>query len=196
MSDASTIPGHVTSTSGSVQAGTRIVRHVMVFGEFGRFGNLQPESLQGTVDSTVAALLTGAGLDLVGTSRMPANYEIGGVRVGIPTHSRVLPYVLSGMGGAQLSPSARFTYADGLLPTVDPTIAMPALGQDVTSDIVSAGDFAQPASSSAFMFSVGAGAQVAIARHWMADAGYRYSHISTDTPLHTQGMTFGFGYRF
>jgi opacity protein-like surface antigen len=46
------------------------------------------------------------------------------------------------------------------------------------------------------MFSVGGGAQVEIARHWMADAGYRYSRISTDTPLHTGGMTFGFGYRF
>jgi hypothetical protein len=28
------------------------------------------------------------------------------------------------------------------------------------------------------------------------DAGYRLSRITADTPINTQGATFGFGYRF
>ena len=39
------------------------------------------------------------------------------------------------------------------------------------------------------------------APHWVVDAAYRYSRIAADTtlsasPLVTNGMTFGFGYRF
>jgi len=46
------------------------------------------------------------------------------------------------------------------------------------------------------MYSLRGGIEVPVARHWAIDAGYRFSRISTDTPVHAQGMTFGFGYRF
>jgi opacity protein-like surface antigen len=51
------------------------------------------------------------------------------------------------------------------------------------------------------MFTFGGGLQIPVATHWTADAGYRYSRIAADTtlsasPLTTNGMTFGFGYRF
>jgi opacity protein-like surface antigen len=71
----------------------------------------------------------------------------------------------------------------------------------VTDVITSAGGFTEPSASSAFMFTLGGGVQVPVAPHWIVDAGYRYSRISADTtlsasPLSTNGMTFGFGYRF
>jgi opacity protein-like surface antigen len=61
--------------------------------------------------------------------------------------------------------------------------------------------FTQPASSTAFMFSLGGGVQTLVAPHWIVDVGYRYSRIAADTtlsasPLNTNGLTFGVGYRF
>ena len=58
------------------------------------------------------------------------------------------------------------------------------------------GDFTQPASTTAFTFSLGGGVAIPVARHWTADAGYRFSRIAADTPLNAQGVTFGVGYRF
>ena len=36
---------------------------------------------------------------------------------------------------------------------------------------------------------------VPVASHWAIDAGYRFSRIDADTPVNTQGVTFGVGYR-
>ena len=71
----------------------------------------------------------------------------------------------------------------------------------MTTALTSAGSFTDPEASTAPMFSVGGGAQVPLAPHWVVDAAYRYSRIAADTtlsasPLITNGMTFGFGYRF
>jgi opacity protein-like surface antigen len=75
------------------------------------------------------------------------------------------------------------------------------VGTDVTPDITSAGIFAEPPASTAFMFTLGGGVQIPVASHWVVDTGYRYSHIAADSmlstsPLNANGMTFGFGYRF
>jgi opacity protein-like surface antigen len=66
----------------------------------------------------------------------------------------------------------------------------------VTTQLVTAGDFTAPAPSNAFMFTLGGGVEVPVARHWAIDAGYRFSRIAASTPVNAQGATFGFGYRF
>ena len=136
-------------------------------------------------------------MTVVGGGSLPASYYTGGLRVEVPIKSRVVPYVLGGVGAAHLSPEARFTFSSGTLPDG----STPATGTDVTDVITSAGAFTEPAASSAFMFTLGGGVQVPVAPHWIVDAGYRHSRISADTtlsasPLSTNGMTFGFGYRF
>ena len=110
----------------------------------------------------------------------------------MPTRGRVAPYALGGIGFARLTPTAAFTYQGGTMP--DGTT--PSIGDDVTSGIVTAGAFTTPDPSTSFMFTLGGGVVVPIARHWAFDAGYRFSRIDADTPINTQGMTFGFGYRF
>jgi opacity protein-like surface antigen len=77
-----------------------------------------------------------------------------------------------------------------------PNGTTPSVGDDVTSEIVSAGAFTTPDASNSFMFTLGGGVAVPVARHWAVDAGYRFSRIDADTPINAQGMTFGFGYRF
>ena len=182
------------TTSGNVLAegGVRIAPHLSVFGNVGQFHDLQPSDVQPAVDATTASLSQSSGLDLVGNGRVPAWYSVGGLRFDVPTRGRVTPYALGGIGFARLSPTATFTYQSGTMPNG----TTPSVGDDVTSEIVSAGAFTAPAASNSFMFTLGGGVAVPVARHWDVDAGYRYSRIDADAPINTQGMTFGFGYRF
>lgn len=179
-----------------LEGGVRIARHVKLFGDIGRFHNLQGE-LQPTLDATTSALAANQGLGVTGGGTLPATYFTGGLRVEVPTGTRVIPYVLGGAGVAHLSPTAKFTFASGPMPDG----STPDVGTDVTSALTSSGSFTAPPASSAFMFTLGGGVQIAVAKHWQAEAGYRYSRIAADTtlsasPLTTNGMTFGFGYRF
>jgi opacity protein-like surface antigen len=201
-------PGYVTGLGGFassvgnttgdllLEGGVRIAPHVMVIGNVGRFGNLQSD-LQPTLDATTSALAANQGLTVIGGGSIPATYVSGGMRVEVPTNSRVMPYVLGTVGVARLSPTASFTFSSGTLPDG----STPVAGTDVTTALTSAGAFTEPPASSALMFTLGGGVQVPVARHWVVDAGYRYSRIAADTtlsasPLSTNGMTFGAGYRF
>jgi Outer membrane protein beta-barrel domain len=181
-------------TSGDVlgEVGVHIAPHLSVFADIGQFHNLQPSQAQPTVDSTVATLAAG-GLAVTGVARVPAFYSMGGLRWTVPMNARLSPYVFGGLGFARLSPTATFTYTSGTL--VGATIP-PNAGDDVTAQITSLGDFTQPPSSTAFMFSLGGGLEAPIAPHLVADVGYRVSRVSADTPVHAQSVTFGVGYRF
>ncbi|MBI3492738.1 MAG: porin family protein [Acidobacteria bacterium] len=150
-----------------------------------------------TLTNTATALSTNQGLTVIGGGTLPAWYGLGGVRVEIPTQSRVLPYMLGGVGVVRLNPNAIFTFSSGSMPDG----STPAVGEDVTSAISTAGYFTAPAPSTAFMFTLGGGVQTLVAAHWVVDAGYRYSRIAADTtlsatPLNANGLTFGIGYRF
>ena len=173
-------------------AGVRIAPHLLVFGSFGQFHNLQPSAAQPAVDSTTASLAAAQGLSVVGTARVPAWDGLGGLRYQVPMQGRVSPYVLGGLGAARLTPTGSFTYTSGTLP--DGTTAN--AGDDVTDQLVTAGDFIAPPASTAFMFTLGGGVEVPVARHWAVDLGYRFSRVEAAAPLNAQGATFGFGYRF
>jgi outer membrane protein with beta-barrel domain len=182
------------ATSGDVlgEIGVRVARNLFVFGDVGQFHNLQPSLIQPTVDATDAAL-SADGLAVTGTGRVPAWQTLGGLRYQIPTRVGATPYVLGGAGLARLTPAAQFVYASGTLPgaTLSPTV-----GDDVTSQLVSLGDFTQPAATNALMFTVGGGVQVPVASHVSVDVGYRVSRINADTPVNAQSVVAGVGYRF
>jgi opacity protein-like surface antigen len=99
--------------------------------------------------------------------------------------------VLGGAGLARLSPTAEFLYASGSIPG-----AAPMPGDDVTSQLVSLGDYTNPAATNAFMFTVGGGVQMPIAPRLSVDVGYRVSRIDSDTPVNAQSIMAGVGYRF
>jgi opacity protein-like surface antigen len=180
------------NTSGDVvgEAGVRVAPNLFVFGNLGRFENVAPSAFQQTVDATSATLATG-GLAVTGTARVPAWYTMGGVRWIVPTSTRIAPYVFGGAGLAHLTDAATFTYTSGTLAG-----ATPIAGDDVTQQLISLGDYVQPASSNAFMLSFGGGVQVPAAPHLVVDVGYRVSRLSTDSPFNAQSVTFGFGYKF
>lgn len=182
------------TTSGNAlgEVGARLAPHLLVFGNIGRFRDLQPSDLQPSVNFTTTVLSSSQGLNVIGTGRVPAWYSTGGLRFEVPLLGRVAPYVLGGIGFARLSPTAQFRFSSGTLPDG----SVPAVGEDVTPTLVAAGDFTTPAASTAAMFTLGGGVEVPVARHWAVDVGYRFSRIAADTPLNAQGATFGFGYRF
>ena len=128
---------------------------------------------------------------------LPAWYGIGGVRGEIAASKHLLPHLLGGVGAAHLDPTAQITFNSGTLPDG----SSPASGTDVSAALAARGTYTMPPASTAFMFTLGGGAQIPLAPRWMVDAGYRYSHIAADTSLsatalNTNSMTFGFGYRF
>jgi len=188
----------VGNTTGSILAegGVRVAPHVMVIGSIGRYSDLQSE-LQPTLDGTTSALATTNGLTVTGGGSLPATTFSGGLRAEIPVNDHVLPYVLGTIGVAHLTPQPAFTFSSGTMPDG----STPAVGTDVTAALTTAGSFTTPASSNAFLLTLGGGVQVPVVPHWVVDVGYRYSRIAADstlsaTPLNLNGMTFGFGYRF
>jgi len=182
------------ATSGDVlgEAGVRIAPHLLVFGDLGHFHNLQPFGVQEDVDNAATTLASTDGLDVIGTGRVPAWYSIGGLRYDVFNARRATPYLLGGFGFARLTPNARFTFSSGTLPDG----STPAVGDDVTAQVVSTGFFTTPPASTAAMTTLGGGVDVQLARHWTVDAGYRFSRVQADVPLNAQSTTFGFGYRF
>jgi opacity protein-like surface antigen len=178
-------------TSGDIrgEAGVRVARRLFVFGNVGRFANLQPSLAQPAVDLT-EALAAASGASVTGVPHVPAWYSTGGVRYEMPTHG-VSPYVLGSAGFARLMPSAQFTYASGTIGD-----STPAPGADVTPQLVTLGDFTQPAASNAFVFTAGAGVEVPVAPHLRVDVGYRLSRIDADTPVTAHSVIAGVGYRF
>jgi opacity protein-like surface antigen len=185
------------NSTGSVvfEGGVRVAAHVMAFGSVGRF-----EILQGVLPPTLdapTATLAHQGLDVTGGGTLRAWYGLAGVRAEIPASRHAVPYLLAGIGAARLNPAAQFTFASGDMPDG----STPQTGTDVTSALVSAGSYTQPAASNSAMFMFGGGVQVPVVPHWAADIGYRYSRFGADSmltasPLNTNAITFGVGYRF
>jgi opacity protein-like surface antigen len=184
--------GGTTSADALGEAGVRIAPHLSVIGDIGRFRNLQPSEVQPAIDATTASLADTQGVAVLGTGRVPAWYSAGGLRYDIPTGHRILPYVSGELGFARLMPTATFTFTSGTLPDG----STPPAGFDITSQLVTAGEFTTPAASTAAMFTLGGGVEIPVARHLAVDAGYWFSRVAADTPLNAQGATFGVGYRF
>ena len=183
-------PG-VTSSDALAEIGVRVAPHLSVFGDVGQFHNLQPSALTPAVDEATAALAAEQ-INVTATSRVPARYTLGAVRYELTPHGRFTPFALGGVGWARMLPTATFTYNSGPLSSVTP----PTAGQDVTPQIVSQGLFTLPAATNAFMLTAGGGAEVALSRHVVVNAGYRYSRVATDAPVHAQSVIVGTGYRF
>lgn len=185
------ITPETTSGAAMIEGGYRVAPGLYVFGDFGQFHDLQPSGVQPAVDAATEQLST-QGLAAVGTGRVPANYLLGGLRYELANMHGFVPYALGGIGFAHLSPTATFTYTSGPMPDG----STPTLAQDITSQVETSGAYVAPATSDAFMYSLGGGVQIPVFGALSADVGYRFSRISADVPVNAQGITFGIGYKF
>jgi hypothetical protein len=186
---ASTSDG--TSGNVGIDVGRQVAPHLIVFGSIGRLRNVEPSLVQPGMDAAVAAL-GATDVNVIGTARAPATYGLGGVRFSIPTHAFVTPYLLAGVGIARVTPNARFVYSSGT--SLGTTTDM--AGQDVTSDVTTAGYFTQPAAQNVAVIRFGGGIQVPLGRSIVGEVGYSVFRLSTATPVTAQSVTFGLGLRF
>ncbi len=124
---------------------------------------------------------------------MPAWYSLGGAQIELGSNrSPIRPYVSGGIGVAHLSPSAHFLYESGTTLSVNTATA----GDDITSDVVTGGYFTAPATKTGAMLRIGGGVQIPLGKYLLGNVGYSASRIASDTPIHTQDLTFGVGIKF
>jgi hypothetical protein len=186
----STITG-ATTGQGSGEVGIRVAPRVVLFGNVGRMRDAQSTALQASVNDAIAAM---AATDLTATStvRTPAWYSLGGARVDLTNRSPITPYVFGALGFAHLTPTAKFLYSSG--PTFSGEDALP--GTDITTEVAASGLFTPPATKTGLMLRTGGGVQVPLGKHLLGNVDYSVSRISAATPLHSQDLTFGVGFRF
>jgi opacity protein-like surface antigen len=180
-----------TTGNANGELGIRVLPRVVLFGNIGRMRDAESSSLQTSLNDTVTALAAND-LAVTGTVRVPAWYSLGGARIDLTNRSAITPYVFGGIGFAKLSPSARFLYQSG--PTLTGSDAL--TGDDITSDVEASGLFAAPSAQTGLMLRTGGGVQVPLGKYLLGNVGYSVSRISATTPIHTQDLTFGVGFRF
>ena len=190
--------GNFIDASGAKTGGTtgevgfKVAPNLVIFGTVGNIHDVQSAALQTPVDQAVSNLALNNDLTATGIVRNPAWYSLGGARIQFPNRHALTPYVLGGIGFARLNPSTRFTYESGTPLSGDSDTT----GTDITTDVVTNGFYTQPVSTTGLMLRTGAGVQIPVGKHLLGDIGYNVSRISADTPVHTQNVTFGLGFRF
>ena len=173
------------------EVGFRVAPNIVVFGNIGRFADMESSALQSSVDSAVNTLAAND-LLVTGTTRNPAWYSLGGARIELGKNSRVTPYAFGGVGVAHLNPSAKFLYVSGTPLSGNDTAA----GADVTADVVSNGLLTQPVSTTDLMLRPAGGVEIPLGKHLLGNVGYSVSRISADSPVHAQDVIFGMGIKF
>jgi hypothetical protein len=181
-----------TTGNADGEIGVRVAPRVSLFGNMGRVRDMESSALQTSLNDAVTALAA-TDLTATATAKTPAWYTLGGARIDLTNrHTAVTPYVFGGLGFARLTPSARFLYQSGS--TLSGNLA--AMGDDITADVVANGLFTAPVAKTGLMLRTGGGLQVPLGKHLLGTVDYSVSRISADTPLHSQDVTFGAGFRF
>ena len=150
---------------------------VAVYGQIGRMINILPKSIQDDLDDAAQELtfLTGDRWEFDG--KLPATYFGGGVRFIVPTQSAVRPYILGGIGVANLKASIK---------EID-------FGE-VLDDLIDAGYVDEDdVRGTRFAFEFGGGVAIPVGSRVQLDAGYRFMRVSD---VNVSRFVGGFGARF
>lgn len=144
--------------------GVNVTPRLQITGDFGRMNDLFPSFTREDLKAFEQSA-SDDGLLLATKSRIPTYYAVGGVRAILHDRAAVRPYVSANAGVARLAP--------------EPTFLLE--GIDVSSAVLQDAVF-----NTAFenrtrpLVSVGGGVVVLAAKHFMVDAGYRFTRIFID----------------
>jgi opacity protein-like surface antigen len=174
--------GHKSDKFFGGEAGFRIAGDLDVFVEAAHMGNVATTDLDNR--ATIIANFLGG----TATTAFVVNHAAGGVRYNFTVSPRVKPYVLAGVGFAQVKTEVEFAVGGT---AVDPATRGVQLG----------GDLSGTHNKTILVF--GFGAHVPFKSQFFADLGYRYGQIlaktdnfETDTAIPTQRVVLGVGMRF
>lgn len=157
--------------------GVNVTPSVQIYGQVGRMINILPKSIQDDLDDAAQelTLLTGDVWEFDG--KVPATYFGGGVKFLISTQAPVWPYVLGGVGFANMK---------GSIKEVD-------LGE-ILDDLVDAGYIDEDdVKGTEFAYEFGGGIVIPLGTRMQADAGYRFMRVSD---INVSRFVGGFGVRF
>lgn len=157
--------------------GVNVHRDVLIYGQVGRMLNILPKSVQDDLDDAAQELtfLTGSRWEFDG--KIPATYFGGGIKVLVPTGGAVRPYLLGGVGMANMKASVS---------EID-------LGE-ILDDLVDAGYLDEDdVRGTEFAFELGGGLVIPVGARLQVDAGYRFMRISE---VNVSRFVGGFGVRF
>jgi opacity protein-like surface antigen len=166
--------GSVTDGAAAGQAGFRIARSLVVFGEGGRMRNVIPASRTDAMEQVVAGgFLRNENADVFVDGGLRVTYGLGGVR----WRTRSL-FVEGGIGAASVKTQVK---------------RIVGAGSDITREfeayVVSRGSNLDFPATSEFVVAVGGGYSRPITRKLTVDVGYRFTRI-TSLPTFNSHMGF------
>jgi opacity protein-like surface antigen len=173
--------GNVTSQSFGAEAGFGVAPQIEVFIEGGRTVDAAPASM-GAAAQQITVQIQKTAPNASYTVKQPVDFVDAGVRYEVDIHSKLMPYVLAGVGIGMVKPDAQFAVNGA---SVNATLAQygVALGSDLTG------------TTSKFMAVGGAGARYPLGTSIYADLEFRYNRVfisGRNIPFSRAGIGLGF----
>lgn len=168
MSDVSGVVG--------AEAGFKVGRTLIVFGQVGRMMNVLPRDIQEDIDNAAELLESFTGRPWQFDAAIRATYAGGGIRYVLPFGSGIRPYVTGGVGIVNYAGSLRERELGDVL---DQAVSLGV----VESDDVKGNELA---------YEVGGGVVIPRGR-WQLDGGYRLMNVSG---VNVSRLVAGAGVRF
>jgi len=172
--------GHQSSYFVGGEGGYKLTGNIDVFVEGGHMGNV------GTSDLDDRATIIANHLGGTASTAFKVNYFNGGIRYNIDATPNIHPYVIAGVGFANVTTETAFT-VNGVV--VDPSTTV-QLGSDLSGSL------------NKVMLVFGFGVHMPFKTRYFGDLGYRYGPIlksdsfETDSTIPTQRIVLGGGIRF
>ncbi len=175
--------GNVTSQSFGVEAGVRIVPDLQIFAEGGRTRDIATADI-GTAAQKIAGSLAQLQSGVSYSVKQPVSYIDAGLRWLAPvSNPNIQPYVLAGVGVAQVKQDVHFT-VNGTDVTSNLQQYSIVLGTDLS------GSFNKP------LMVLGGGVEVPLWHRLVADLQFRYGRIFADPGINMSRAGLGLGVRF
>jgi opacity protein-like surface antigen len=176
--------GNVTSQSYGAEFGVTVRPGLQVYGEVGKVGNVATAEI-GTAAQTIAGFLSQTNANVGYSVKQPVTFLVGGVKFIIPTDGKLRPYVMGGVGMANVTQDVAFTVGGADVTSVLPTQYGVQLGTDLSGSYTKA------------MISAGAGVMWPAWQRLVVDVQYRYGRIlAEDVGISVNRLGVGIGVRF
>jgi opacity protein-like surface antigen len=181
--------GHASDKFIGGEAGLRLVSGIYLFVEGSHIGNAATSDLDNRA-AIIANYLGGTA-----STAFKINHVAAGVRYNVAVASFLHPYVMAGVGVANVTTDVTFSVNGSVVAPSDQRV-------QVGDQVVQLGGDLTGSARKAILVA-GFGANIPFATRFFADIGYRYGRIAantadveTDKAIVTQRVTFGVGVRF
>jgi opacity protein-like surface antigen len=176
--------GNVTSQSYGAEFGITVMPGLQVYGEGGMVRDVATKEIS-TAAQTIAGALSQTQTNVGYHVKQPVDFVVGGIKVVVPTQSKLRPYVMAGAGIAKVTQDANFSVGGTDVTASLPTTYGIQLGTDLSG------------SYTKMMISLGGGVVWPAWQRLVLDFQYRYGRIlAEDVGINLSRAGIGIGVRF